>query len=420
MRNQIFSIAAILFSTAIFVAGNGLIGTLIPVRGHLGGFSTLAIGVIGSCYYAGFVAGCFAGPRLLARVGHVRTFAIGAGIATATTLLQAMFVSEFVWALMRALFGFAAANLYMVIESWLNDRATNEFRGRIFASYLTVNYASLILGQMLFATGNPAGFALFSLSAVFYALCLVPVSLTQLPQPSRPPVPLLRPLRLYRTAPVGVVACLGVGLANSAIWSLAPVYAQSHGLTKGSLAVFMSVFTLGGAVVQVPLGRISDRMDRRVLIVAVSAASAAIGVALAYFGGRHAWQTLVLMTLFGITALPLYGLSVAHTNDRIPREAFVETSATLLMINSLVSVLGPTLAAVVTGRWGMGTLFLYTATIHVALAIFTLVRLRQRAAPLAHHERFEPLPEQASPAACELDPRGQEPVLHEAGAPAAN
>lgn len=421
MRNQILSITAILFSTAIFIAGNGLVGTLIPVRAHLGGFSDLAIGAIGSCYFAGFVLGCFAGPRLLARVGHVRTFAIGAGIATATTLLQAMFVTEFLWALMRALFGFAAANLYMVIESWLNDRATNEYRGRIFSAYLTVNFSSLIIGQMLLTTSNPQSFALFNLAAIFYALCLIPVGLTRLPQPKPSAIPTLKPFRLYRIAPVGVAACLGVGLANSAIWTLAPVYAQGHGFAKGGPALFMSVFTLGGALVQVPLGRISDRMDRRVIIAAVCVASAALGVALAFFGGRHTFETLLLMTLFGITALPLYGLSVAHTNDRIPREAFVETSATLLMINSLVSVLGPTLAATVTRVWGMGTLFLYTAAIHAALALFTLVRLSQRAAPaLEHHERFEPLPEQASPAASELDPRSQEPDLEEPGAQAAS
>jgi MFS family permease len=403
MRKQIYSIAAILFSTAIFIAGNGLIGTLIPARAHLIGFSNLAIGLIGSCYFAGFVVGCFAGPRLLARVGHIRTFAIGAGLTTATTLLLSMVETEQVWALMRALFGFAAATLYMVIESWLNDRATNEFRGRIFAAYLTVNFSSLILGQMLFASNLP----LFNLAAIFYALCLIPVGLTRLQQPSRPPVPELRPRRLYGIAPVGVAACVGVGLANSAIWMLAPVYAQSHGLTKEGLALFMSIFTFGGAVVQVPLGRISDRMDRRVVIAAVSAVAATVGMALAIFAGRAPWLTLLLMSLLGATALPLYGLLVAHTNDRIPREAFVETSATLLMINSLVSVVGPTLAASFMDAWGTQTLFFYSAAIHVALTAFTLVRLRQRSASPVH-QHYEPMPEQSSPAALDLDPRHQE------------
>ena len=211
MKSQLSSIAAILLSTLIFLVGNGLLGTLIPVRAHLDGFSTLAIGVIGSAYFAGFVAGCFTGPRWLARVGHIRTFAVCAGIAAAATLLQSMLVSVSAWIAMRALFGFAAANMYMVLESWLNDRAGNDSRGRVFAAYLSVNFGGLLIGQLLFATSRPQSFMLFSLATIFYALCLIPVGLTQSPQPARMPIPVLRPLRLFRISPVGVAGCIAVG-----------------------------------------------------------------------------------------------------------------------------------------------------------------------------------------------------------------
>ena len=406
MQKQIFAIAAILLSTAIFIAGNGLLGTLIPVRAQLSGFSNLAIGFIGSAYFVGFVLGCFAGPNLLGRVGHIRAFAIGAAIATASTLLQSMFVTIAIWALMRALFGFAAANLYMVIESWLNDRASNEFRGRIFAAYLIVNFSSLIVGQLLFATNAPSSFALFDLCAIFYAACLIPVAFTLLPQPERGRIPQLRPVRLYRIAPVGVVGCVTVGLANGALWTLAPIYAQSHGLTKGLLAVFMSAFTLGGAVVQVPLGRFSDRVDRRVIIAGVCAMSALLGLLIAAYGAQQRIVTLGLMALFGMSVLPLYGLTVAHTNDRIPREDFVEASATLLMVNSLSSILGPPVAALITGLAGTASLFLYTAAIHASMAVFTVVRLQVKDAPASeHHAAFEPVPQQSSPVVSELDPR---------------
>ena len=409
MRNQLFSVAAILFSAAIFIAGNGLLGTLIPVRASLSGFSNLAIGVIGSAYFAGFVAGCFAGPRLLARVGHSRTFAVGAGLAAATTLLQSMFVSESFWVLMRVGFGFAAASLYMVIESWLNERASNEARGRVFAAYMTVNYASMIAGQMLLSSNKPTSFTLFNLAAVFYALCLIPVGLTTLPQPQATEVPRLRPQRLYRIAPVGVIGCIAVGLSNSALWTLAPVFAQDHGLTRTWLAIFMSVLTLGGAVVQLPLGRLSDRMDRRYVIAAICAAAAAIGVMLYLFAGEGRNVLLLLIGLFGITALPFYGLSVAHANDRIPREAFVEVSATLLMINALASCFGPTFAAIVIDRFGTAALFLYTAAIHVSMLVFTVVRLQTREALIGEtRDKFEMMPQQGSPAGLELDPRGPE------------
>jgi MFS family permease len=409
MRKQIFAIAAILFSAALYIAGAGLIGILIPARAVAAGFSTLALGAIGSFYFAGFVLGCFAGPRLLARVGHSRTFAVGAGLSAAAILLQAMFVSVPVWILLRGVFGVAAACIYMVIESWLNDRAANAVRGRIFSSYLTVNFSSLIVGQMLFATASPKSFQLFSLAAVFFALCLIPMGLTRLPQPHAALVPELKPLKLFRLAPVGVMGCIAVGFANSAVWTLAPVFAGAHGLSKGWMAVFMSVFTFGGAVVQLPLGRLSDHMDRRILIASVCVCAAAAGIALATFGGAHPWSILPLIGVFGVVALPLYGLSVAHTNDRIARDAFVETSATLLMINSLASVSGPTLAALVMGAFGTRALFFYTAAIHVAMACFAIVRIASKSAALREdREPYEvvPLAGTASPGEAALDPRG--------------
>ncbi len=409
MIPQLASITAILSSTLIFLVGNGLLGTLIPVRAHLEGFSTLAIGVIGSAYFAGFVLGCFTGPRWLARVGHIRTFAVCAGLAAAATLAQSILVSVFAWTAMRALFGFASANMYMALESWLNDRAGNETRGRVFASYMSVNFAGLLIGQMLFAIARPESFVLFSLATIFYALCLIPVGLTDLKQPAPAPVPVLRPLRLFRISPVGVAGCIAVGLANSAIWTLAPVYAQSRGLSSGWIALFMCAFTIGGTLVQVPVGRLSDRMDRRYVIAATCALAAAAGVAIALFMGSGRGVMLWAIAGFGVLVLPLYGLSVAHANDRIPREDFVESSATLLLINSLASVLGPTLAAGVMDAFGAQSLFFFTAAVHLVMTGFTIVRLRQKKAPAAEHrEKFEPLPHEASPSSLGLDPRGPE------------
>jgi len=406
MQKQIWAIGAILFSTALYIAGNGLIGVLIPVRANLAGFSDLTLGIIGSFYFAGFMAGCWLGPRLLARVGHSRSFAVGAGISAAAILLQSLFVNESVWIIARGLFGVAAAGIYMVIESWLNDRATNENRGRIFAAYLTVNFTALVVGQMLFATSSPRSFALFNVAAILYALCLVPMGLTRLPQPQTASVPTLRPSRLFKISPVGVAGCVAVGFANSAVWTLGPVFAQAHGLTKGWIAVFMSTFTLGGALIQLPLGRISDNMDRRIIIFVVCSLASLLGLGLALFAGRDRNLILLLIGLFGLVALPLYGLSVAHANDRIPRDEFVEASATLLLINSASSVFGPTIGAVVINHAGTRALFLYTATIHASMALFTLLRLRIKdGAEDLYRDRFAPLPAQGSPSALELDPR---------------
>ena len=404
--SQFLSVGAILLSTLIFLTGQGLTGVLLPVRGHLAHFSDFAIGLIGSAYYIGFIAGCYVGPRLLARVGHSRTFAAAAGLAAAVVLVMSLAVNETAWFLLRGFFGFAAANVYMVIESWLNDRATNATRGRIFAAYLLVNFTGLIVGQWTFIAGRPLSQTLFILAAIFYALCLIPLGLTRTPQPHAVDVPTLRPARMFAISPVGVAGCIAVGFANAACWTFLPVYAHDQHLTRGLLSGFMSAFTLGGALIQMPVGRLSDRMDRRVIIAGASLCAAALGVAMWYFGGRSQTATLALVALFGMAALPIYGLSVAHANDKLPREMFVEASATLLLINAAASVAGPVIAASVTDRFGMSTLFLYTAAVHIGLAIFTFALIRTAASP-PRGERYAPMPAQASPASLELDPRGE-------------
>jgi MFS family permease len=381
MRPQLKSVAAILLAALIFLVGNGLLQTLIPVRAHIEGFSTLVIGLIGSAYFAGFVAGCFIAPRWLARVGHVRTFAVCAGICAAATLLQPVWVSVIGWVLLRGLFGTAAAAMYMTVESWLNDRARNETRGVVFAAYLAVNFAGLIVGQLLTATARPESFVLFSLATVFYALCLMPLGLTDLPQPAPAPVARLRPIQLFRASPVGVAGCIAVGLANAAVWTLAPVYARTQGLSSGNVALFMVAFTFGGMLVQLPVGRLSDRVDRRWVIVATCILAAAAGVAIALFGSRD--RTVMLATIFGfgVLMLPVYGLMAAHTNDRVPRQSYVEVSATLLLVNSIAAVAGPTFAAAVMQRFGSPALFFFTAAVHAGLAAFALIRIRQSAPP---------------------------------------
>ncbi len=363
--------------------GNGLIGTLTPVRAHLDGFSDLAIGAMGSSYYAGFVLGCFVVPRLLARVGHIRTFAVAAALTAATVLIQPIWTLPVVWFVVRAAFGVCAAGVFMVIESWLNDRATNETRGRILSAYFIVNLSCLMLGQWMLTAASPRGYELFSLAAMVYIFCVVPVGLTRLPQPEPQESPRLRVARLMRVSPVGMAGVTTVGLANAAVWTLAPVYAVSLGFSTMGVALLMSAFTLGGALVQLPLGRLSDRFDRRWIIVAVCVAAAICGVALALLRQRGAhmpWLLFSLTLVFGAAMLPLYSLSIAHANDRIARTEFIEASATLLMVNALASVAGPTIAAIVTAHAGLASLFFYTATIHVLMAAFTIMRITMKRA----------------------------------------
>lgn len=413
MSSQLSSISAILLSTAFFLMGNGLVSTLTPVRAHLEGFSDIALGALGSWYYAGFVAGCFAGPHLLARSGHIRTFAIAAAAVAVCVLLQPMAPAPVAWFVLRALMGVCIAVLFMALESWLNDRATNETRGQILSIYVVVNLSSLILGQWLLLFAAPGSFELFSIGAAAYCLCLVPVCLTRLPQPAPRLAPRLHLTRLFTVAPVGAAGCMTVGLANGAFWTLGPVYAQSLGFGRTGLALFMSVFIAGGALVQWPLGRLSDGTDRRWIIAGICTAASAAGIALALFGWllvRVPELFFLLVFVLGACMLPLYSLSIAHANDRLTRSEFVEASAGLLMIMAALSVPGPLLAAFLTSVAGSFALFVFTALAHAAMAFFAFTRTRLREAPAVEtRDAFNPLP-QSSPAALNLDPRGPEQV----------
>jgi MFS family permease len=413
MKSQLHSIGAILLSTAFLLLGYGLTNTLVPLRAHLDGFSDLAIGAMGSFYYAGFVVGCFVVPSLLARVGHIRTFAMAASLTAATVLIQPIFTTPIVWFAVRTAFGFCAAGAYMVIESWLNDRATNETRGRILSAYVFVNFGCLMLGQWLLPIASPDGYELFSASAIIYILCVLPVGLTLLPQPVTQQAPSLRIGRLMQASPVGVAGVIAVGLANGAFWMLAPVYAISLGFSTMGIALFMSAFIMGGTLIQLPIGRFSDRLDRRWIIVGVCGAAVLGGVALALLGrwsSQMPWLLYPMALFFGAAMLPLYSLSIAHANDRIERTEFVEASATLLLVNGLASVAGPTLAAIVTARAGLASLFFYTASIHLLMLLFTLTRITTTRPVIAQaREHYVVVPQQqASASGMELDPRAPE------------
>jgi MFS family permease len=413
MQSQLRGITALLFSTVIFLMGNGLVGTLIPLRASLEGFSSISVGALGAWYFAGFVAGCYGGPRLLSRVGHIRSFAVASALIAASVILMPIWPTQASWSVLRGLTGLCTAVMFMAIESWLNDRASNETRGRILAIYIGANFGALLIGQWMLLLGLPTSFELFSIAAILYCVCLVPIGLTRLPAPQTPQVPRLNLERIFRIAPVGAAGCLTVGLANGAYWMLAPLYAQSLGFTTREIVLFMSVFIAGGAIVQWPLGRLSDGMDRRWIIAATCAAAAGCGLVLGVFG-----QFLVsvptlfyfIVFVFGAAVLPLYSLSVAHANDRLPRAEFVEVAAGLLMINAATSIPGPILAALVMAAAGPSALFLFTALSHAAMAFFTFTRMRVREpAPAETRDTFTPAP-QGSPAALPLDPRGPEQV----------
>ncbi len=400
--------SALLLSAAFLLLGLGLQGTLVPIRADIDGFSSSAIGLIGSAYYLGFVLGCLLGPYFVARAGHIRAFAAFAVIAAIAALLFPIISNEYVWVVLRALNGLSMAGLYMVIESWLNERSSAESRAQVFSVYTVINLSMVTVGQMLVVSADPASSILFSMVAILVCLGVLPVVLST----AIAPVP-IEPVKLdlkmlYRLSPAGVIGCFCVGLANSVLWSIGPVYAMDAGLSTSGVASFIALATIGGALLQWPLGRLSDQIDRRkvMLLCCILAAAGGIGLALIGFLPRH--FIYVFAFLFGSFAIPIYALSVAHANDYVTGTDFVVVSSGLLLVFGLGAVTGPVIASILSEQYGFPALFYFTTTVHLACAVLIFIRIRQQA-PLPADERPDFVSvSNTTTSVFTLDPRAEE------------
>jgi len=389
MRATLAPVAALLLGMAVLLTGNGLQGLLVPLRARLEDFSTLSIGILGSAYFVGFAAGCLLGPRLIERVGHIRSFATMTAIATAAILCHVLIIEPLAWWALRAVSGFCFAVLYVVIESWLNARATRENRGLVLSLYLLISLTVITIGQLMVTLADPATFTLFALGAILLSLGAVPVATTRELAPTPPPAVRPRLARLYANSPLGFLGCIAVGLANGAFWSLGPVFAADIGMGTGGVAVLMSATVIGGAAGQWPLGTLSDRVDRRYVMIGSCVGAAALAAALGFAPHRDPWVQCAVAAAWGAFAFPLYTLSVAHSNDFADPEDFVEVSAGLLLLFGAGAAVGPVLVAPLMQAGGAGALFQATMAIHLLLAGFAMLRLKARApAPIDEHVSF--------------------------------
>ena len=378
MTSVIAPISALLLSVGFLLAGNGLQGTLLPIRAGMEAFSTPDIGILGSAYYVGFASGCLLGGRILRRAGHIRTFTAMASIASAVALAHALVLSPWFWWLARATTGFCLAVLFMVIESWLNERSTKQTRGTVLSIYLIINLTVITVGQMMITLYDPGSWALFALASILVSLAAVPIALTVSPAPTHVQTVSVRIGRLYRLSPVGFAGCVTVGLANGAFWALGPVYAQRTGLDITGVAIFMSATVLAGAAGQWPLGRASDRVDRRQVIAASCTFAAVAAAALASGMLTTETQLLIASCAFGFFAFPVYAMAVAHTNDFVSDGEFVESSSGLLLLFGAGAVLGPLAASVMMRQLGPQGLYTFTSLVHVSMAGFALYRMHRR------------------------------------------
>jgi MFS family permease len=407
-------VTALLLAVAILVTGNALQSTLLPVRAAIEKFNTIEIGAMGSAYYLGFVLGCIWGGQLIERVGHIRTFTALASIASTVALVHAVAIEPITWSLLRAVTGFCFAGLYVVIETWLNDKADNHNRGFVMGAYTMINLLVMVVGQLMLTLDDPQRFPLFAFASILVSLAAVPVALTRSPQPAPIVAARVDPLRLFRISPVGAVGVCVVGLVSGAFWALGPAYAAGVGADVHEIAIFMAIAAFGGALIQWPLGRLSDRFDRRLVLVGGCIVAVGAAVGLLMFGDAGGWKLVLFAGLFGASALPLYAICAANAFDFVDRSDLVEISSGLLLANGVGSIAGPLIAAVAMEGVGPVGLFYTTAVCHAGLAAYAVWRITRRG-PLTQAERTDFDLVSTAPTMAAIDPAatGEPPAAAE-------
>ncbi len=405
MRTAIALAWALLLGMALIMLGNGLQGTLLGVRATLEGFATTVTGFVMTGYFAGFLVGSVLAPRIVARVGHIRVFAALASLASASALIHAVFVDPWSWGAMRLVTGFSFAGLYVVAESWLNDRATNETRGQILSVYMVVAYGGMTVGQLLLNVADPGGFTLFVLISVLVSLALVPIALTASPAPAFDAPMRVGLAQLYRISPLGVLGGFGTGIANGMMFGMGAVYARAAGLSVGEVSLFMGLILLGGMLLQWPVGQASDRFDRRKVIIAVTATGAGLSLLLALAPAISTQGKLGLVFLLGGMVLPMYSLCGAHMNDHLEPSQMVAANSGYVLVNGLGASLGPVTVSLAMAAAGPGGFFVALSAVLGAIVLFAVWRMTQRpAVPAQDRTHFVSMPPRASPIAGALNP----------------
>lgn len=405
------SIFSLLGGTAFLLAASGLHGLLLPLRGQQEGFSTASLGLLGTAWAGGFVAGCYFAPRLVRKVGHVRAFGAFAASAAMVALTTGLWIDETIWIALRAATGFVMAGAFMVIESWLNERATNENRGTVFGLYMMVTFGSITAGQMLVAMTDVSLAAPFMLAGILFCASLIPVATSSAASPRPLAEVRLDLARLYANSPVAALGCLLIGIANGAWGTLGAVYGARAGISSFEIALMMSIVVIAGALAQLPVGRISDRTDRRFVLSGAAFGAAGFALALFLLAPRSGAAILTLTAGYGALAYTLYSVAVAHANDHAGAEDFVRVSGGLLLLYGFGTMIGPLVGAFLMERLRPDSLFLATAAPHFALGVYALVRSRIRPpVPVEDRDAFKTLPAEraVTPQALLLDPRSEQ------------
>lgn len=386
----------------LLMIGNGLQGTLLGVRGAIEGFSAATMSYVMSAYFVGFLIGSRLTPRLIRRVGHVRVFAALASLISAAFILYAALPHPVSWALMRLLVGVCFAGVYVVAESWLNATATNETRGQTLSLYLIVQMGGVVAAQGLLNVADPGGYALFVMMSVLVSVSFAPILLAVTPAPYFETTKPMSLGALFQASPLGMVGMFLLGGVFSAMFGMAPVFATESGLTAAQTSLFVALIYAGGMILQYPVGWMSDRMDRRWLILVSTGVGAGVVVLGLPFLSSF-FLVCILAFVTGGVANPLYSLLIAHTNDFLENEDMAAASGGLVFVTGLGAIAGPLVIGWLMGVFGAWTFFGFIAALFALITAYALYRMTQRAAPSVEEtSAYAVVAPQASPVAVEV------------------
>ncbi|MAD95205.1 MAG: MFS transporter [Rhodobacteraceae bacterium] len=393
---------ALLFGMFLLMLGNGVQGTLLGIRGSLEGFSAGSMSLIMSGYFIGFLFGSRLAPNMIRNVGHVRVFAALASLVSAALILYAALLNEYVWFFLRILVGFCFSGIFVVAESWLNDSSTNETRGQTLSAYLIVQMMGIVAAQWLLNFADVAGFILFIIISVAVSLSFAPILLSVSPAPMFRTTKPMSLKQLFVASPLGVVGIFLLGGIFAALFGMTSVYGTEKNMSVGEISIFVGIIYIGGMLLQFPIGWVSDRMDRRLLIIGITLAGG-LACLLAFSAASNLTIILICSFIIGGVANPLYSLLLAYTNDFLDHDDMAAASGGLIFVSGIGAIAGPLTVGWMMGRYGPDSFFLYIGILLFLIALYAIYRTFQRQAPSVDETAsYQPVFATASPVVVEV------------------
>ncbi|MFD0978725.1 MFS transporter [Tropicimonas aquimaris] len=393
---------ALMFGILLLIVGNGVQGTVLGIRGDIEGFSTFQMSIIMSAYFLGFLGGSRLAPELIRRVGHIRVFAALGSLISAILVLYPLLINPWAWAIGRVLIGFCLSGVYVTAESWLNNSVSNEQRGQALSLYGLVQMAGMVASQGIMLTPDPSGFVLFIIPSVLVSVSFAPILLAIQPTPAFATSKPMSLRQLWDSSPLGVVGILLLGGALSTLFGMSSVYGSQAGMTVPQISAFIAAIYLGGLILQYPIGWLSDRMDRRWLILVVSAIGGFASFLAVALGGQFA-ALLVAAMVIGGGSNPLYALLLAYVNDHLAPEDMAGASGGLMFLYGVGAVAGPLASGAIMGLAGPQGFFLFLGVLCSAMAGYAGWRMtRSDAVPVDETISYTHVSPTASPVAVEF------------------